>query len=71
MPIFLKAQFSLNLGLIYPKDAKKEFKHAIKYIEKSKERLKFEPEGSWGFQLNCGTDQSLQQLRDFVSRMSI
>ena len=71
MPVFLKAQFSLNMGLLYPKAAKKEFKQAIKYIEKSKEHLKYEPDGSFGFQLNQGCNSSLQQLRDFVNRMTI
>lgn len=71
MPIFLKAQISLNMGLVFPKVAKKEFKQAIKYIEKSAEHLKYEPEGSFGFQLNCGTSSSVEQLKNFVSRMTI
>ena len=71
MPVFLKAQVSLNMGLMYPKAAKKEFNKAIKYIEKSKEHLTFEPDGSFGFQLNHGCSTSLQQLRDFVNRMTI
>ena len=71
MPIFLKAQFSLNMGLIFPKEAKKDFKEAIRCVEKSSEHLKFEPEGSFGFQLNYGSTASIQQLTDFVNRMSI
>ena len=71
MPIFLKAQISLSMGLVFPKDAKKEFKQAIKYIEKSSEHLKYEPEGSFGFQLNESTDASVEQLKNFVSRLTI
>ena len=69
MPIFLKAQFGLNTGKIGPKEALKSFHQSLKYLEESLEHLKFECEGSFGYQMKIGAQDSHQQLKSFIEQI--
>ena len=66
MPIFLKAQLNLNLGLIDVEQAKKEFQKSINCIEESMRHLKFNSQGSFGNQLFVGAHDTLRQLKSYM-----
>ena len=69
MPIFLKAQLNLNMGLIDGNRAKKEFQKSLDCIQKSMRHLKYNSQGSFGNQLFKGAQDTVRQLNSFISNL--
>ena len=59
----------MNQGLIDGTTVRNEFQKAIKCLEDSIKHLQYEPEGNFENQLYFGAQQSISQLKSFVSQM--
>ena len=69
MPLIIKSQMGMSQGLVDPASARKEFQKAVKCLEESINHLQYEPLGNFENQLYLGAQQSIVQLKGFVSQM--
>lgn len=69
LPIFVRAQVNLTMGLMGTEEAVEEFKKSLECIEKSLGHLKYECEGTFGYNLRIGAEDSYQQLKHLVQQI--
>lgn len=66
MPLIVKAQIEMQSGKIDEAKARKQFKKALKHLEKTLHHLKYEPDGSFENQLFVAGRESLGQLKNLL-----
>ena len=69
LPIFLRAQVKMSMGIIDASEALPAFKESLDCLKKSLEHMRFEREGSFGFDLKNGAEQAHGQLKAFIQQL--
>lgn len=69
LPLFIRAQVGLSMGTMDISEALEAFKESLQCLEKSMQHLKFEVEGSFGYELKLGAEDSHQQLQNVIQQV--